>query len=194
IEAITSFSGDIPVNPSEIQSIQINQENTASRSWASATNTVEDVFKFAIAGTTGSASAPENPALVFLECIIHPDVPDEEVIPVNINQALVNEGNPRLLASNGSIKVNVPTVQKSEENNEFRIFPNPANEMLQFSGDLKISQVKIIDLSGRTLMMKEYQGTVTEDKIPIDNLRDGLYMVWFKTPSSVKLQKIVIRQ
>lgn len=194
MDAITSFSGNIPVNPAKIETIQINQENTASRTWASASNTVDDVFKFAMAGTTASASAPENPALVFIECMIHPDVPDEEVIPVKINQALINEGNPRLLISNGSIKVNVPTFQESEEDNEFRVFPNPANEMLHFSGDLEILQVKIIDLSGRTLMMKEYQGTVTEDKIPIDNLSNGLYMVWFKTPGSVNLQKLVIRQ
>lgn len=83
------------------------------------------------------------------------------------------------------IDMGVADVNKSS----FRIYPNPATDYIQT--DLKeISNVKIKDLSGRTVL--ERNGLYAGEKIQF-NLSKGVYLVEFNTGKEKMTRKLIVK-
>lgn len=79
-----------------------------------------------------------------------------------------------------------------ENNNEFSIFPNPANDQLRItnyekslSGDLGVS---IFDISGKLVLTHKPINPLTNETIDISNLKSGVYFIKIGN----KTQKFVI--
>ncbi|TPN82380.1 endonuclease [Aquimarina algicola] len=73
-----------------------------------------------------------------------------------------------------SLKTNLATLQKQEEEFLITIHPNPASEYIQINGENTLnSQFKITNMVGVTVK----SGKVTNDKISLDNLRSGVYFI-----------------
>lgn len=88
----------------------------------------------------------------------------------------------------GLYKLDLNTLS-TEENvkNEFSIYPNPTEEILNFSRDLK--DIKIYDTSGKLI-----QSTIeSNDKIDISTLSNGNYILKGETDNGEKVSKKFIK-
>ena len=76
----------------------------------------------------------------------------------------------------------------TNENNktEISIYPNPVNDYLNINSDKKISAISITDLTGKTL----FEGT-NLNKIDVNHLPKGLYLIKIKTDNSESIQKFI---
>ncbi|TVQ15266.1 MAG: T9SS C-terminal target domain-containing protein [Bacteroidetes bacterium] len=59
--------------------------------------------------------------------------------------------------------------------NRFRVYPNPANDLLQLSGDVHLQQVSIMDMTGQVV----YQAKVTGQNVTLNlaSLSQGFYLL-----------------
>jgi hypothetical protein len=76
---------------------------------------------------------------------------------------------------------------------DFSIYPNPANKMLNMNlSQLKstVESVKIIDLKGKELLFFPVLNSTTL-KIPIDTLSSGVYLVQIKTEKGNLIKKFI---
>ena len=77
------------------------------------------------------------------------------------------------------------------ENQVFKLFPNPAQNLLNIISDNPIGKVEITDMSGKKLY--EYNFNVTTAQINTSNLSSGIYILTYsKKDGSRNSQKIVI--
>lgn len=73
-------------------------------------------------------------------------------------------------------------------NPELKVYPNPTSSFLYFETVNKINKIDIIDLSGKVI--KKFN-TVTENKIDLSGLVDGVYFVsFYNTDNFVSQKKI----
>jgi hypothetical protein len=74
---------------------------------------------------------------------------------------------------------------------EIKVYPNPASNTVYFSlGDETLSrtEIKIIDLSGKTMIIKTLDH---EGSIDISSLNNGLYLIQIKTGEKVFTRKFI---
>lgn len=73
---------------------------------------------------------------------------------------------------------------------DLNIYPNPAKDVIQFNSLGKVSSVKIYDLQGKLILVKQPQssGTITIDITDIEN---GLYLIQINTETGVKIGKFI---
>lgn len=57
----------------------------------------------------------------------------------------------------------------------FKMYPNPASDILNLRADEVIDEVEIVDLSGKTVYRSN--GTTEELRIPVASLEQGIYMI-----------------
>ena len=86
----------------------------------------------------------------------------------------------------------IPTqINEIPEDFRFVIYPNPANEELNFSFSNEGNyQIKILDLMGKEL--QSFNASIQNSKFNIQNLSAGFYFVEVKTDDKMCRQKIVI--
>jgi hypothetical protein len=70
------------------------------------------------------------------------------------------------------------------------IYPNPAKDVIQFNSLEKVSSVKIYDLQGKLILIKQPQssGTISID---ITDMESGLYLIQINTETGVKVGKFI---
>ena len=73
--------------------------------------------------------------------------------------------------------------------NELKIYPNPVNDILNFSFDKEITAVSIINLLGQEVLSKSI--TNNETSINVGNLTAGTYLVKVTSGNEVKTIKVV---
>ncbi len=72
----------------------------------------------------------------------------------------------------------------------FKVYPNPAGEFINITGDLRqLNTVSIYDVNGRLVYHSNEPG---DERISIRNLRAGLYFVSFSSIEGVQLLKLVV--
>lgn len=69
---------------------------------------------------------------------------------------------------------------------DVRVFPNPADELINISTKHPIQQIDILDLNGR--LIKSFSGTTT---IHLGDLKNGLYFIRVKQKTGVTVVKIL---
>lgn len=101
--------------------------------------------------------------------------------------------NGQTIAENMFIRLNVSgatPIKPKEIKNSFSIFPNIVNGMLKIeSGNLKINQIEIVDLSGKTIYNLNNSG----NQVNVSALPNGNYFVKAKTNKGVVTSKFVKR-
>ncbi len=72
---------------------------------------------------------------------------------------------------------------------DFKIWPNPATDYIKFSAEKEISQVEILDRSGRSIMKREN----VERSVSVENLAKGTYFVKvISTDGKIGVKKLII--
>jgi hypothetical protein len=71
-----------------------------------------------------------------------------------------------------------------------KIYPNPANELVNIETTADNANVSITDLSGKLVYQNQMSGSF--QTISTQNLKSGLYIVTVKSGNSVERQKLVI--
>jgi hypothetical protein len=82
---------------------------------------------------------------------------------------------------NGSANYSsVRKVNLNENAEVLKVWPNPATAMLQINVGNQAGRASIIDATGRTI--KSIQMAAGINRIPVNDLNRGIYMVSFSTP------------
>jgi hypothetical protein len=72
---------------------------------------------------------------------------------------------------------------------ECEVYPNPGNSVFHISGD--VDKIVLTDLSGRTILEKDFSGNDAKD-IDASSLSEGLYLMRVSNEISSGVKKIVI--
>lgn len=89
--------------------------------------------------------------------------------------------------------VSLASVSNIEKNEEFKIFPNPARNVIsvQNIADSKIDRITISDLSGRVVFTSLFSSK--DEKLNVSHLNDGLYIMSIHSGEEVYSEKIIIQ-
>ena len=92
-----------------------------------------------------------------------------------------------LLFSSGAVS-NIENLK----NAEIKIYPNPASEFInvQLSDNMSNAKLKIYNISG--VLVKDIELNDNSDKININELAKGMYIVEIKSNNSTKTQRITV--
>jgi hypothetical protein len=96
------------------------------------------------------------------------------------------------LELNGS--ANYSTIKKVNLNNviDLKVWPNPATDLIQINTNNKTGKVSIIDASGRVVKSALLSAGI--NRIPVNDLSRGLYMVTFNSNQGDLLQTKFLKQ
>jgi hypothetical protein len=175
-KGIISFSGEIAFTATKIASFGLNRAASITENWAVAQNTNSNLYKFALAGTQPTLN---NNLLMTVQAVLGSQVVNGNVIPIEINQAIANEGSPRLLVDQGKITVTMATGLNNPNTDKFVLYPNPCTDWVLFKGQPNISTVNIISLTGKIVSTVKYESTVKEGKLDVSRLNRGIYIIQY---------------
>lgn len=71
-------------------------------------------------------------------------------------------------------------------NPEFKIYPNPTSSFLYFESSNKFNEIEVVDLCGKVI--KKFNA-ITENKIDLSGLVDGVYFVSFYNINNLRIKK-----
>lgn len=74
----------------------------------------------------------------------------------------------------------------------FGMYPNPANEVVNFNGLERDSQITIFDATGRVVMKSQIQSF--QYQMNVSTLTNGVYFVRYETKGNVSMKELVIRK
>lgn len=94
------------------------------------------------------------------------------------------------MVDNVKILGNALSLNEVENNVSFGVYPNPANDFVTIS-DANGSEVRILDMLGRTLITKSVKSS--NETISIDNLNNGMYMIQIVKGGKASTQKLIKR-
>ncbi|MDP3929115.1 MAG: T9SS type A sorting domain-containing protein [Bacteroidota bacterium] len=81
-------------------------------------------------------------------------------------------------------------LSKVQANNAISMYPNPANESIQFSiSDNQNYEVSVVDLSGKTLVQQKVNAQ--ENKLAIDALQTGFYLVRIANENTQQVIRLI---
>ncbi len=94
------------------------------------------------------------------------------------------------LIASGTIGLSLNNADFVADNNFF-VYPNPANDVLQFSNpnNIEISSISITDSIGKTVLTLNV--APNSNTIDISNLQSGVYFVKFTTDNKSVVKKII---
>ncbi|HAP01359.1 MAG TPA: hypothetical protein DCQ93_05475 [Bacteroidetes bacterium] len=99
--------------------------------------------------------------------------------------------------ANGTVVAfsNFTGVNEIETKNNFRIFPNPANDILnfQFSDNSSVDEISIIDAVGKKVMSISNSSVELNKGINISSLQSGIYSINVLSKNSFTTQKLIIQ-
>jgi len=126
----------------------------------------------------------------------HDGIPDEWELDHGLNPEDITDG--RLIAENGYSNLenylNSNDIITSSENikydKNFRVYPNPVNDILQFSFNKKITKVSLFDIHGR--MLETWTNPDGINRLNVKNYTPGIYLVKaFSGTNEIVFQKII---
>ena len=75
----------------------------------------------------------------------------------------------------------------------FRTYPNPATEYISFETNLKISGIRLLDVSGKEVANISLPDSQNRSYIPY-NIREGIYFLFIQTDKGLKMERILIKK
>ncbi len=79
-------------------------------------------------------------------------------------------------------------------NQQVKLFPNPASNMLQIEVSQNITSLQIIDFSGKTLYQSEPFAGQQQISMDVSTLKEGIYLVRFMGHNQNITQKLIIKK
>jgi hypothetical protein len=77
----------------------------------------------------------------------------------------------------------------SLEDEDIMLFPNPSNNNIYFNVDLEL--VEVYDVNGRKI--KSFSNTLNNQKLPVDDISSGYYIVKFKRNGMISTKPLIIK-
>ena len=121
-----------------------------------------------------------NPALAgSLNSFIQADVLDDAMVDFN----------DEFIGLTGTSSYNFATLGREEilELSEVSIYPNPTSELLNIKTNARITSVEMYDLLGKTVLQSS-----TAERIMVNHLPAGVYMLSVKTDQGKLTKKVII--
>ena len=72
----------------------------------------------------------------------------------------------------------------------FEMYPNPANDYLNFNSTVRVNTIQIFDLSGREIVSKNVEGTSGNIQL---NINGGVYVVQINSEDNVFFRKLLVK-
>ncbi|TXF90758.1 S8 family serine peptidase [Neolewinella aurantiaca] len=112
--------------------------------------------------------------------------------------AVTVRGNVATTTSPGQLDLQqLPTVtlfdEGPESEQEVRIAPNPADDIIMVSADEPILEVSVLTIDGKQLMVRTFEG-VEQATLRVDDLPTGLYLISVLTNEERNAERVVIRR
>jgi len=107
-------------------------------------------------------------------------------IVIYVRALLANDGDTEVFFDNLSLVENTNVSVEDELASQFKVFPNPANNIVQISSDLEINKVVMYDMLG-----KEVMTTVNDNYLDVSALINGTYLMKITSGESIITKKIV---
>jgi len=86
------------------------------------------------------------------------------------------------------------SIDKSAKENHFRIFPNPANDILSIEvASTQYFTVTILDLTGKLIISKQIEGGLENKSINIENLPKGVYIIQIQDKDTQYAKRFIKR-
>lgn len=80
------------------------------------------------------------------------------------------------------------------DRNEFEIYPNPASGVLKVKLEGKeIQQIRIVDITGRTVFESRKGFSASEANIPVNQLQNGVYILQVTSENQIGTKSFVVR-
>ncbi len=125
-------------------------------------------------------------------------IPDTWEMEHSLNPEDITDG--RLIAENGYSNLenylnsmDIATASaKVKINSEFKVYPNPANDVIHFQFDKKITKISLFDMNGR--MLKTEANTNGIETFSIKKYAPGIYFVKANSGSKVVAYQKIIKQ
>ena len=107
----------------------------------------------------------------------------------NTSSATMVIDNLLVKASSTDTLLNVASIDLSENN--FSIYPNPANNVINFSNNVNaiVDAIELFDINGR--IVKSVKLNATQGQFSVSDLATGMYMVKISTTAGTVTKKIV---
>ncbi len=108
-------------------------------------------------------------------------------------RAAINTSRASLITS-GMCKAN--TLDSRKDKVEFNIYPNPANKKIHIQSSDRTDniEIKIIDITGKTVFVNNYKNMEATIIINTSELSDGIYFIKISNTETTKVQKLIIQQ
>ncbi len=141
-------------------------------------------------------TAGENSAYVTYSIKISEDCPANTEVPIAVN---ISNHNHICWSDTISIIVQEPAVNiKDIIEPVTRIYPNPADNMLNFeisNNDLQGIEIEILTVTGAVIYQKEYKNTdaLFVEQIDLSSYIKGIYLVKVRQANSVYIGKVVVK-
>lgn len=145
---------------------------------------------------SGAAAEDWTPFRIYAADTLYADADSARIIISSFDWNGTVQGNSVLFVDNLSFDDPISSVpDPAASNNSFRVFPNPASDLITLSTDNWADAgitMNIYDETGsliRTSLIKQNQ-----QQIYISDLACGIYMLEIKTKNRVEKQKLIIRR
>ena len=110
---------------------------------------------------------------------------DPNIVPTTDQRGISRATAPSI----GAYEYKVPTGTTTSIEPKFRVYPNPASEILYLDGESTINSLEIIDLSGKKVLSIEHPANT----ISLDGISQGLYILKILSAEGQTQMKITIR-
>jgi hypothetical protein len=110
-------------------------------------------------------------------------------------QFIIKGGANNLYLDDINIQTGTTSLDPSQLNDAVSIYPNPANNELNFnfSEDLLVKEIHISDLAGRLITTEYLQSISSTHVINLANYSNGMYMIQIKTNNGLIVKPIFIQ-
>lgn len=103
----------------------------------------------------------------------------------NVGYAVGSNGTVLKTESGGTLT----SANNIEFSNEFKVFPNPVNGILNIKSDNRINLIRIYDVNGQ--IIKEYKLNTIHSEIDLSNLESNIYYLEIQSSEIREIKKIV---
>lgn len=86
----------------------------------------------------------------------------------------------------------VTGLQKIYNNRNLTVYPNPANQFLNIEHDVKISDIRIVNIFGSTISIVNLGGSPL-CKLDVQQLPTGIYILEIQTDNKVFVEKVLVQ-
>lgn len=87
---------------------------------------------------------------------------------------------------------NIISVEESDLLNAILIYPNPTHDEIKYSGMIQIESVEIINSLGEVVLSDNTNSKGTTGVLDVSNLPSGIYLINFKGPKFIEIQRVLI--